>query len=223
MIKDLLKDQTRLNTTLLIIFYSIGLAGMLLAPKYFTVLTPFNLILSLVLMLWGHALVNRFFVVNMLLIWVAAWILEMMGTTTGRIFGAYTYGEALGIKILQTPIIIGLNWILVCYGSIQMAHRVLINYPMQNLRAAQITLALIAGLFMVLLDIFIEPIAPKLDYWHWQNNKIPLQNFTAWFCFGTAFCFWMIKSGCMQNNIMGFRLYIIQILFFATLNLGQLI
>ncbi len=74
MIKDLLKDQTKLNTTLLIIFYSVGLVGMLLAPKYFAVLTPFNLMLSLVLMLWGHALVNCFFIVNMLFIWIWAWL-----------------------------------------------------------------------------------------------------------------------------------------------------
>ncbi|MFN4083705.1 MAG: carotenoid biosynthesis protein [Bacteroidia bacterium] len=222
-IKQLTTNKTKLNTTLLIIFYGVGLLGMVFEPKLFAKLTPFNLILSVFSMLYGHALVNRYFIINMIFIWVSAWVLEMAGTTTGRIFGFYTYGEALGVKIMQTPIIIGLNWILVCYASIQMAHFVLKKYPLQNIQAAQIALALFAGLFMVILDVFIEPVAPKLDFWYWQDNKIPLQNFTAWFCFGTAFCFWMIKSGIMQNNIMGLRLYIIQLMFFAAINLSQLV
>lgn len=222
-LKQILSDKTKLNTALLIIFYSVGLAGMIVSKEIFSKLTPFNLMLSAFLMLYGHALVNRNFIINAIFVWISAWLLEMTGTTTGRIFGSYTYGDALGIKLMDTPVIIGLNWLIVCYCSIQVAHAVLKKYPLQNVRAAQIALALFAGLFMVVLDLFIEPVAHKLDFWHWQNNQIPLQNFTAWFCFGTAFCFWMIKSGMMQNNIMGLRLYIVQLVFFGFLNFSQLL
>jgi len=220
---ELTKDKTKLNTVLLAIIFMVGLAGMLFKPKLFAQLTPLNLIVSAVLVLHKHARIDKLFYITLIFVWISAWLLEMIGTQTGKIFGHYNYGNALGFKILNTPVIIGLNWFLTCYCSIQAAHRVLKFYPMRNLQSAQIALALFAGLFMTLLDLFIEPIAAKLNFWHWQDNKIPLQNFTAWFCFGTSFCYLMIKSGVMQNNVMGLRLYIIQLMFFAIINLAQLV
>lgn len=221
-LQNILNNKTQLHTTILIILYVVGVIGISIWPA-FSALTPYNLIVSAFLMLYGHAKTDNSFFINAAFIWIAAFVLEMTGTQTGRIFGEYTYGESLGIKIANTPVIIGLNWIIVAYCSIQMGHAVLKNFPLRNVQAAQLALALFGGVFMVILDLFIEPVAGKLNFWFWNNNLIPVQNFTAWFCFGTAFCYWMIKSGMMQNNMMGFRLYLIQLIFFAIINLTQLI
>src|SRR5689334_23098853 len=37
---------------------------------------------------------------------------EVIGVATGAIFGAYSYGEVLGFKLLEVPLIIGLNWVV---------------------------------------------------------------------------------------------------------------
>jgi putative membrane protein len=88
-----------------------------------------------------------------------------------------------------------------------------------KLKINEILGAFFAAFFMVLLDFFIEPIAPKLDFWYWENSAIPIQNYTAWFFFGFAFCYWMLKGGLLKNNPMAWRVYLVQILFFASLNL----
>ena len=41
--------------------------------------------------------------------------LNITGANTGLIFGNYTYGNILGMKVLGVPLIIGLNWFIVMY------------------------------------------------------------------------------------------------------------
>ena len=45
-------------------------------------------------------------------------------------------------------------------------------------------LALLSSVLMVLIDMVIEPIAPELDFWKWENNVIPLSNYRDWFLIG---------------------------------------
>jgi bisanhydrobacterioruberin hydratase len=141
----------------------------------------------------------------------------MAGTSTGLIFGTYHYGNALGPKLAGTPLIIGLNWIITCYCSIQVAGMVLGNNESKKINP--FLHARIAAIFMVLLDFLIEPVAPVLDFWYWENNSIPIQNYLAWFAFGWLFCYWMIRLNLSQINITGRWLYFIQIVFFLILNL----
>ncbi|MFN2335752.1 MAG: carotenoid biosynthesis protein, partial [Bacteroidales bacterium] len=46
---------------------------------------------------------------------VTSFLIEAVGVNTGRIFGTYTYGKALGPALWNTPVIIGLNWFLLIY------------------------------------------------------------------------------------------------------------
>lgn len=211
-----LQKQENILTLILIIFYSIGLIGIGLNPKEFAQLTPFNLLLTAFLLFKLHPEKDLLFYINLLFVLVGAWFLEMIGVATGLIFGVYHYGEALGIKLNQTPIIIGLNWIIVAYSSLHVVQLIGSRF---KLKLHELTGALYAAFLMVVLDFFIEPLAPKLDFWTWQNNLIPIQNYTAWFFFGFAFCYWMLKGGLLKNNPMAWRVYLAQLVFFAVLNL----
>jgi putative membrane protein len=214
--KQWLAKQENLLFLILIIFYTVGVVGMLINQIEFAKLTPFNLALTAFLLFKMHPQKDLLFYTNLLFVFMGAWFLEMMGVTTGLIFGTYEYGDALGPKINQTPILIGLNWILVAYSSIYLVQAIAIKFKW---KLNEISGALLAAVFMVLLDILIEPIAPKLDFWTWQNNLIPVQNFTAWFFFGFTFCFWMLKGGMLKNNPMATRVYFTQLVFFGLLNL----
>jgi len=95
---------------------------------------------------------------------LATFLLEAAGTATGRIFGPYTYGPTLGWKLLQVPVVIAFNWLLVILGFTQLARR-LLSAP---LPAGLLAAALTAG-----FDFLMEPVAVRLGYWSWQASGIP--------------------------------------------------
>lgn len=210
------KKTENLLTFLLLVFYGVGTIGIYLNPTQFAKLTPFNLLITTFILFYLHPKKDLLFFINLFMVGISAWFLEMIGVTTGLIFGNYQYGLSLGPKLTETPLIIGLNWIIVAYSSLQTIQFITIKL---NKKLSEIAASLCAALLMVLLDFLIEPLAPKLDFWTFQNNFIPLQNYTAWFFFGFAFCFWMLKGGLLKNNPMGWRVYLVQILFFSLLTL----
>ncbi len=212
---DISQSRLRIATFILILFYAVGIIGIWLRPAYFTPLTSINLLLTCALLFWLHAQKDAFFYFTLSLIFVSAFILEWMGVNSGLIFGRYYYGNALGLKIGSTPLIIGLNWVIVCYASIHFADKLA---RMMKLKLNELTGALATALLMVLLDLLIEPLAPRLDLWYWEGGQAPFQNFTAWFFFGFAFSYWLLKSGIALKNPMGWRVYLVQFAFFAALH-----
>ena len=37
---------------------------------------------------------------------------------------------------------------------------------------------------MVFIDLFIEPVAPILDFWEFKDNIVPASNYMGWFLTG---------------------------------------
>ncbi len=218
-LKDLSNKVTNstIITIVLLIFYSIGTIGIILNPLHFARLSPLNLLLTIVAVIWMHPVKSIFFFVQLLFLFFASYTLEYVGVNTGLIFGKYTYGESLGVKIGNTPLLIGINWIIVVYSSL---HLVQTASKKLNLKVNALTAAAFGGLLMVILDLLIEQVAPKLDFWAFENFEVPLQNYTAWFFFGFTFCFWLIKSGLISDNPIGWRVYLIQLVFFVILNIS---
>jgi putative membrane protein len=112
---------------------------------------------------------------------------------------------------------IGINWVIVVYSSLQLVQTISTKL---KVKLNALTGAGLAALAMVALDLLIEPLAPKLDFWEFNNLQVPLQNYTAWFFFGFIFCYWLIKAGVLKNNPMGWRVYLVQFVFFLILNLS---
>jgi putative membrane protein len=72
---------------------------------------------------------------------------------------------------------------------------------------------------MTSLDFLIEPIAIKLDFWQWQNNTVPLQNYLAWFILSfILFYIFRLTNGIIENRFSKIIL-IIQFVFFGMLNI----
>ena len=66
---------------------------------------------------------------------------------------------------------------------------------------------------MVLLDLMIEPVAIRLDFWHWQAEVIPLQNYLMWFLVALLMN-WILTFNKFKFNMkLGFGLLISQVLF----------
>lgn len=97
---------------------------------------------------------------------------EWLGVNYGWIFGEYLYGDSLGIKIGGVPLMIGVNWVLLSVVSRQALFGVFSN---------KYIVAFFAPILMLLIDFILEPIAPKLGFWDWNNIDVPISNYRDWF------------------------------------------
>jgi putative membrane protein len=135
--------------------------------------TPFNLLLGVILLYWNFPPKNGW---RSLFVWTLIYLIgtgvEVVGVHTGLLFGDYVYGRNLGLKVSGVPLIIGINWVVLTFLTATLSKRLIRNK----------WLALFCGAFMmVVLDFFIEPIAPIFDYWSWDAGAAPISNFVHWF------------------------------------------
>jgi len=144
--------------------------------------------------------------------YLVTFFLEWLGVKTGLVFGSYIYGSTLGLAFDGVPLIIGYNWVLVICGAIQVAVKLTDNPWFQSLIAALLALG---------FDIILEPVAIRLDYWHWAGNVIPLQNYIAWFTIALVFAGVYFLFFHKKSPLKGpfSYLLLVQTLFFLGLNL----
>jgi putative membrane protein len=188
----------------------VGIVGFLTSYQALMIrLTPVTLLLSWLLLLINHRMWNRFFVLFMVSIMMGGFIAEVLGVETGLVFGEYTYGETLGFKVFNVPLLIGVNWFILVYSSGMITNLVKTNWFLR---------AIFGAFLMVLLDISLEPVAISYDFWSWNNNEIPIQNYISWFLF--SFLFHSVFQNMRMNFINRFAivLFIVQWIFFLTLS-----
>ncbi|MEO6442192.1 MAG: carotenoid biosynthesis protein [Chitinophagales bacterium] len=196
------------------IFYVVGIIGLLndATSKLFQQLTPFNILLSVVVLFCFHHPWNRSAVLSMLAVAIAGFTIEMFGVHSGKIFGSYEYGDSLGWKISNTPLIIGLNWLLLVYIT---------NLAMKQIGIGKPWIELTAAALMTALDYLIEPVAVQYDFWHWKEEIIPIQNFVAWFYISFIMQLSFNRAKPVKENKMAIPLVLLQILFFIALNIWK--
>jgi len=210
-----LKDLSRDQLSLLIIadFYLVGLIlhAVPATLPYMLLLTPLVLLVFGVLALFPLAREGRKGVwLWALITYVVTLSLEIIGVQTGKVFGAYQYGEVLGLQLAEVPLVIGFNWVIVVLGAARLSER---------LTASPLLSALIVGAVCVVYDYALEPVAIGLDYWQWEGGHIPLQNYAAWFLIA-ALAGWVFRKfritaeTCLPEWYVG-----IQFIFFIGLQL----
>lgn len=204
--------KTAILIGLLLIFYTVGIVGLSLEGyrAEFLSLSFFNLALSFVLLLIGRHIHSFRLYAFILFAFVVGVGVELIGVHTGYLFGDYTYGESLGIKFYDVPLIIGINWGMLAIISASIAKRFQLNKYVQ---------AIVAALFMLLLDVLIEPVAMVSDYWTWEGDVIPLFNFVCWFGVALLLQFVYFGLNLAEKNKVAVALYCIQFVFFVILNI----
>ena len=142
----------------------------------FVMLTPLKLLLLSVVYLITSDKVKRplLYALPALM----GFLVEMLGTNTGFPFGEYSYSSILGPGLLGTPFLIGVLWWVLLRSFNDVFSRISSNETM---------ISLATGLGMLLLDIFIEPVAIGLGFWEWQAAEVPLENYMAWFVLSFVF------------------------------------
>lgn len=204
-----LEVRANRSTIVLAILHTIGIIG-ILSPysKQFILLTPINLLVSAGILIYNHKRLKPQYYGYFALIFISAFVVEAVGVNTGVLFGNYEYGEALGPKLFGTPIVIGVNWLMLIISAGGVAYKIADTVFSQ---------AILGAALMVGLDFLIEPVAMKVDFWDWANHEIPLQNYVMWFF--VAFVLFLAAKlfDFKKSNAIAFNFYAIQLLFFLVL------
>lgn len=203
------KGVSRIAIIVLVLFHQIGLIGLHLEATrdLFQQLVPMNLLLSITVLLLFHRPWTTRFVIFCFVIFWAGYLVELLGITTQVIFGPYHYDTALGFKVAGVPPMIGINWLMLVYCSGMMFRGFKLNIWLRSLLAA---------LAMVLLDMVIEPMAIRYDFWTWDtiDGHIPAQNFLAWFVVSFGMCYAFQAQPDEKQNPVAVPLFLIQFFFF---------
>ncbi len=206
------KDKlNRYATVLIYLIYFVGIIGFSWEYTRFIMqlITPFVLLLCSGIIIYILQEKNIRIIKWIMLTYAATFIIEVVGVNTGIIFGPYTYGETLGLKIFNTPLIIGLNWVFVMLGALQIT-----SHFTRNKKIIVIGSAVLAVVF----DFVMEPVAIVLDYWAWTDVNIPVQNYAAWFLITLAFVTIFLRTNILLKSKILIHYFIAQLLFFLFLN-----
>ncbi|MES2780717.1 MAG: carotenoid biosynthesis protein [Bacteroidota bacterium] len=206
--------KTLFSVIILGILYAVTLLGTTVFKTDLMHLTAVNLLISAFVLFFNHTRMDIRFVVYASIVFVFGWLIEYVGVETGKVFGQFFYGNNLGYKMMDIPIIIGMFWLLLNYSTSIIAERLCSRSTALNTRLPK---ALIAASLMVLADVFMEQVAPLYDFWYWKNQAVPLQNYTAWFAFAFAFNYLFQRLDISTENKVATWLYAFMLLLFVGL------
>ena len=205
-------NRTLFCSLIIVLFHLVGLYGFL-SPgleDLFIKLVPFHLLLMLLLMVLTVNDRSADLIKFVARIYFAGFFIEVIGVNTGQIFGNYTYGSALGIKLWSTPLLIGVNWLILVYCAGVFLQQ--FNFKSRWLFSA-LGAAILLG-----MDFLIEPVAIRFDYWSWLGGRIPLQNYLGWYIFSYILFLFFSGLNFRKENSAAIVLLFTQFCFFLALN-----
>ena len=194
----------------IVIFYTVAVIGFLIPFKrdLFINITPLAVILSTYLLTIYHKTYTKRDVFTFLLVFILGFFIEVVGVNTGLIFGIYNYGSALGPKLINTPLLIGVNWLFLTYTSISIT---------KFFKVKEGLILIVAPFLMLVYDISLEQVAPKMDMWNWQNSIVPVNNYIAWYMIGVCFVSLFKVFKIETKNPLAVILFTCQLVFFIFL------
>ena len=197
------------------LFHVCGMIGISYGNKdLFLSFTPVNLIISFFLLFVNQIQITQREILSVFTIFLIGMICEILGVNYGYIFGDYVYLDNLGTKVFGVPILIGINWVILTFitGSIS-------SYIFKkNLKFS----ILFGAIFMILLDLIIEPVAPLLGFWIFDLPSVPLQNYVGWFLIGLTTQFVFQKYVINKEIPFSANLLLANIVFFSFLNFQEI-
>ena len=177
--------------------------------EFFLSTTPYVLSLTLLLLILNHDLSDKKSKTGLILIFLFGLIVEILGVNYGLFFGEYSYGANLGPKIYEVPYVIGFNWVLLIIATGSVSDKLI--------KGKEIYKILFASFLMVLIDLFIEKSAPKLDFWEFVISPVPFSNYLWWFIFSLCFQYIFFKTVKTKEYNLSSNILVIQFLFFGML------
>jgi len=160
-----------------------GFFGLLSDQKdFFLIMSPLAILITFILLILNYDFKQKGFITALISIITIGFLVEFLGVNYDLFFGSYEYGNNLGYKIGGVPIIMSVNWLVLIFLAGSFTEKIIPNpLPLK---------VLFAALLMVFLDIFLEICAPKLDYWKFNEEVVPISNYNSWFII-SAICLYI--------------------------------
>lgn len=136
------------------------------------------------------------------------YLVEIIGVNTDFPFGNYTYGEMLGWKFFGTPPIMGLQWMILVWGSYSIV---------QNIKVPKFITSIFTAALITLLYLLIEPVAIYFDLWTWASVAPPIENYISRFVVAFIFAFIFQNYPLVTKPRLGQAAIICQFLFYGIL------
>lgn len=203
----LTKTHKKILFGILYLFQVSAIIGVSLGfQQWFISKTPLLLLLNLCFLTLCYPLTVKDLGV-LVFLFTAGMAVEWIGVHYDFLFGTYYYGNNLGPKFNGVPWLIGCNWMVLVVTTSAIARRFF---------SKKWLIALAGAFLMVFLDFFIEPVAPKFDFWIWNDGHAPLRNFIAWFIIAAILQYVFISFKKKNSNLgISVHIYISQLIFFA--------
>lgn len=202
------KNKEAISIFIIWLFTISGIIGILSSQsEWFLELTPINLLTYSLLIFWNLEKITARFCIAFSIPFLLGFITEFLGVNYGLIFGTYEYGNNLGYKIGGVPLMICVNW-----GILTVITADISRYINKNI----VIRSLLGGLFMMILDLIIEVSAPRFDFWEFENNLIPLNNYIGWFIIGFVAHYFYNLFSVKTNKKISIHIFIAITIFFLT-------
>ena len=224
----LVKDKNKIALFIAILFHACGAIGILFTPyrQWFINSTPFTLLLMAGLLIFTQQQKNFAFILFFIVAFASGLVVEIIGVHTGILFGNYVYGDVMGAKIFDVPVIIGINWFIVIYSCgclLSLVNTWIFKKLGTEIQLSEklkkISFVIDVSMLATFFDWWIEPVAVKLGFWQWLGDgKIPFFNYLCWFLISMLLATFFHSLKFDKRNQFAVHLLIIQLLFFLTLS-----
>jgi putative membrane protein len=203
------RSRFRVTLAVLVIFYAVGTIGIL--SRYFerfVQLTFANLVLTALLLLLNLEGFGLRAAVGFSVSMVVGFAVEALGVKTGVIFGEYHYTDRMGPRLIEVPLVIGLNWAILVHA---------VHAWLGKWLRSRTLMAALGATAMTAFDWVMEPVA----IWVWQADTVPLKNYLAWW--GLSFVLLLASDtiGPRPNNRLAPWVFGVMLMFFAIVGLKR--
>lgn len=82
----------------------------------------------------------------------------------------------------------------------------------------EVLIVLSASSLMLVYDLFLEQVAPKMDMWSFKDLNVPLDNYIAWFIFASLLVTLLRVVKVNTKNPLAPVLFMVQLIFFIFLS-----
>lgn len=198
-------------------FYIIAFLGTIFpfSNKFFVTLIPWAILFNLGIVMAFH--MPEFNLRSKLVFAVVAiggFAIEAIGLNTGMVFGDYTYNGVLGLKLFNTPLILGVNWLFIIYCSAAITSLI---------RTSVYKKVILAALIVMGYDIILEEVAGSLGMWHWLGGTAPIYNYAAWFLIALIFHAFIKIMKVKIWNRLALAVFLAQVFFFLGLFISHIL
>jgi putative membrane protein len=139
---------------------------------------------------------------------------EVIGINTGIPFGTYVYLEGLGPKIMDTPWVMGLNWVVVSWAAVQSA-----SYFSTQSKLYKWAISIV---IMLIIDLVMEPVAPDLRMWIFAGSGPGLMNYLGWALTSAVIQILLVREVDNHKNHTALAIIFLQIIFFSSFQVWPL-